>query len=143
MDRLPDWPDRLRRSLRERLKTPFQWGVNDCATFAADCVLAQTGVDFADGLRGAYSSEEEASELLADRGWFDLPGLADAFLERRNGRHLRGDVVLLRGAQGAFLAVSLGGDVAIAPAGNRARQFRTSRKTSAGEPMLIASWAVG
>lgn len=127
MERFPDWPERLGRALRERLSLPFAWGSNDCAIFAADCILAQTGVDFAEGLRGAYSSYEEAEALLAAKGWHGLQGLADAFLPRREGRHRRGDVVLLKGRVGSFLAVSLGGDIAIAPAAKRADQIRTTQ----------------
>lgn len=135
MERRPDWTERLGRALRERLSAPFEWGVNDCAIFAADCVLAQTGVDLANGLRGEYANQEEAEALLRDRGWGDLAGLADAFLARRSDWARKGDVVLLKGQLGPFLAISLGGDVAIAPAGDRARQVRTRS--------VLGVWAVG
>lgn len=143
MDRFPDWPERLGRALRERLDVPFAWGTNDCATFAADCVLAQTGTDFAEGLRGSYGDKAEALATLERMGHDGLDSLVDAFLPRRDGRPVRGDVVMLAGRLGDYLAISLGGDIAIAPADDRARQVRTSATGRDGRSVLIAAWAVG
>ena len=50
--RRPDWALRLDALVCSRLHAPFAWGVNDCALFAADAVLAVTGHDLAAGLRG-------------------------------------------------------------------------------------------
>jgi len=43
--------------LRERTKQPFAWGTNDCALFAADAVLANTGTDIASDFRGKYNTQ--------------------------------------------------------------------------------------
>jgi hypothetical protein len=43
--------------LLDRAKTPFAWGNNDCATFAADAVESITGVDIADDFRGKYTTQ--------------------------------------------------------------------------------------
>ena len=46
--------------LLERSSTPFAWGTNDCALFAADGIKAITGVDIADDFRGKYHDEAGA-----------------------------------------------------------------------------------
>lgn len=52
LQRVPDWRLQLDALITTRLHRPFGWGTNDCALFAADCVLALTGQDLASGLRG-------------------------------------------------------------------------------------------
>jgi len=47
-----------------RAKTPFAWGVNDCALFAADGIRAITGVDIASDFRGKYTDEASALALI-------------------------------------------------------------------------------
>lgn len=138
MQRHPDWPERFRRALDARRRLPFAWGTNDCATFAADVIAAMTGVDFAEGLRGQYASREEADALLEERGWGDVEGLADAFLPRLEGRPRRGDVVMLQGLEGRYLAVCLGGDIAMAPDLDRGK-IRHIDKHPGG---LLAAWGV-
>lgn len=46
--------------LLERCEQPFAWGTNDCALFAADAILANTGIDIAAEFRGKYATEEGA-----------------------------------------------------------------------------------
>ena len=43
MKRLEDWPERLAAYVDAHRDTPFRWGQNDCATFAAGAVEAITG----------------------------------------------------------------------------------------------------
>jgi hypothetical protein len=43
--------------LLERATMPFAWGTNDCALFAADAILANTGVDIASDFRGKYTTQ--------------------------------------------------------------------------------------
>jgi hypothetical protein len=43
--------------LLSRAHTPFTWGDNDCALFAADGVKAITDVDIASDFRGKYTDE--------------------------------------------------------------------------------------
>ena len=52
MIRKPDWRLRFDAFLSQRQSVPFRWGENDCCLFAADCVLAITGVDLAVEFRG-------------------------------------------------------------------------------------------
>ena len=40
-----DWQSRLAAVMREAQARPFAAGSHDCATFAATCVVAVTGVD--------------------------------------------------------------------------------------------------
>lgn len=88
--RRADWPERLAGLIDERRRTPFAWGAQDCALFAADAVQAITGDDPAKHFRG-YDDEREALRIVKDaggmRGLVDLP-------EKPKGFAQRGDVVL-------------------------------------------------
>lgn len=68
-DTLPQ-PGRVRFDalVAQRLREPFAWGGNDCCLFAADDVLALTGVDHAAGWRGTYSDARSAARVLAELG---------------------------------------------------------------------------
>lgn len=66
--RVRDWQSRLAACIVERMRAPFEWGVNDCASFAADCVQAVTGVDRMADLRGGYANERQALRLLSIGG---------------------------------------------------------------------------
>jgi hypothetical protein len=50
--------------LLSRANIPFQWGRNDCALFAADGILAMTGLDIAADFRGKYYDEASALEVI-------------------------------------------------------------------------------
>lgn len=107
--RLPDWPERLAAFVEARRHVPFAWGSNDCATLAADAVLATTGADPMAALRGRWASEEEAGAVLQSMG-----GLAAA-ARRVLGRPLdvwqqagRGAVVCANMQGQCILGVSLG-----------------------------------
>lgn len=88
--RRPDWPERLASLIDERRHAPFAWGLQDCALFAADAVLALTGDDPAKNFRG-YDDEREALRIVKGaggmRGLVDLP-------KKHRGFAQRGDVVL-------------------------------------------------
>lgn len=61
LTRIEHWATRpYHEFLLARAKMPFAWGQNDCALFAADGVLAITGVDIAAEFRGKYSDERSA-----------------------------------------------------------------------------------
>lgn len=65
MKRYSDWERRLEAHFTGALRTPFRWGVFDCALGACRGVAAITGVDPGADLAGQYASEEEAAELMA------------------------------------------------------------------------------
>lgn len=96
--RLGLWENRLAALIAEAQRKPFRWGSHDCALLAADAVKALIGEDPAAGLRGAYTTEEEAAAILAPFG--GLKGLAKAFCEGWEFESVspllaqRGDVVL-------------------------------------------------
>ena len=50
--------------LRQQADVAFRWGENDCCLFAANSILACTGVDIATDFRGKYDSEESAFALI-------------------------------------------------------------------------------
>jgi hypothetical protein len=61
LKRIQHWQTRAyHQFLADRKRTPYQWGVNDCALFAADGILAQTGTDIAADFRGKYHDEASA-----------------------------------------------------------------------------------
>ena len=81
-----DWQARLAEVFTERASDAFEWGRNDCALFAADCIEAMTGLDPAAEYRGTYDDERGAlrivvdgsMEELADRWFPRLPSVASA-----------------------------------------------------------------
>jgi hypothetical protein len=110
-----DWPVRLAHYLESRKSTPFEYGVHDCALFAADWVIEATGSDPLGGLRGLWTDEQSAMlliqeislrERVAQALWTDelAPLLAQ-----------RGDLILhdLLGREGIGICV---GDKFAAPA---------------------------
>lgn len=112
--RLPDWQTRLAALVAQRMRHPFIWGVHDCCLFAADAVLACTGQDLAADLRGTYSTQAQAGELLAARG--GIIKLASGRLGRVTPPALAqaGDVALADMGDGYILAVC-GGAHFLAP----------------------------
>jgi hypothetical protein len=77
--RLPDWQVRLFALCAQRHDVPFAWGTSDCALWAADAVLAQTGVDHAAAdWRGSYTTGVQAVRRVALAG--GLQGIATAAL---------------------------------------------------------------
>lgn len=50
--------------LLSRANTAFAWGKHDCALFAADGILAMTGVDIAADFRNQYSDEAGAQAAI-------------------------------------------------------------------------------
>lgn len=100
------WEQALHRTCVKAMRKAYRWGEQDCALFAADCVLAMTGKDFAKDYRGKYDSEESANEMLASlkcESIGDLPGIH--LIEITPSLAQRGDIVLMPGELGEFLAV--------------------------------------
>lgn len=80
LTKLPDWRARLDLFVGASTRRPFEWGVHDCALFAAEGVDAQTGSDFAAEFRGRYSTFEEGLKLIQEAGYDDHVALAAASL---------------------------------------------------------------
>jgi len=104
--RREDWPERLNDVVDLRRATPFSWGVQDCATFAAACVKAMTDTTLLDNLP-AWTSHESAKAVLIDEG-----GLIAAVSSRLPmlpaPAARRGDVVLVKVDGVEALGVCLG-----------------------------------
>jgi hypothetical protein len=64
----PAWRWRFEALVRQRMHTPFAWGVQDCCLFAADAVATITGRDPAAAWRGTYSTALQAARLVAELG---------------------------------------------------------------------------
>lgn len=65
------WRERFDALVAQRMRTPFAWGSHDCCLFAADAVLASTGVDHASDLRGTYDDAASALRVLRAAGGLD------------------------------------------------------------------------
>ncbi len=90
------WEAALRAQVdlaRERL---FEWGVNDCGLFAADCVLAVTGTDLAAAFRGKYTTAAGNRRALMRLGEGSIEATVTAILGEPIAPALaqRGDAVL-------------------------------------------------
>lgn len=97
--RYENWPILLSAFIKSRITMPFQWGVNDCCIFACDCMLALTGVDPAEGIRGTYDNEHDALRVVYDRGgmekmFTDIGATIGLTPHTNASRAKRGDIVL-------------------------------------------------
>lgn len=68
MKRLNDWPERLNNYFDSVAKKPFQWGENDCCTFARGAVQAITGHVIKADAFDSYRCRSTAALLLKDIG---------------------------------------------------------------------------
>lgn len=88
----------------------FQWGVFDCASFAAGAVNALVGVDYFAPMSG-YASEFGAAKKLSQAGYYSIEEYVDSLFNASTIYGARnGDLVLC----GTGLGVVWGG-VALAP----------------------------
>ena len=94
MIRRSTWEADLNAYLREVRDRPFEWGVHDCAMFAAGAVLSMTGVDPIPEFRGEYDSAVGSARALIRLGYADLEAAMDAkFAETPIAMAQRGDLV--------------------------------------------------
>jgi hypothetical protein len=102
------WQVDFERFTNERMTMPFAWGTNDCAIFAADCVLALTGVDVALPDLRTHTTDLQAARLLKTHG--GVAGIATAALGAPVPVLMAqvGDVVLIDGGAGDTLAICNG-----------------------------------
>lgn len=103
-----DWQMRFEAFIASRQATPFVWGANDCALFAADCVHAITGQDPAPpGLR-SHRTEKQALRTLERHG--GLHSIATRSLGQPIPARaaMVGDVVLVKVGKRDALAVCNG-----------------------------------
>ncbi|HPE49720.1 MAG TPA: hypothetical protein PLR76_15055 [Hyphomonas sp.] len=117
--RIQGWEQALFETTTLAMKRPHEWGVHDCATFAADCVEAMTGIDPIADLRGHWQGPVSARRLIAEEGADTLGDLAAQRLpEIAPSMARRGDVVLCKSDgtnETEFLAICQG-HTAVGPA---------------------------
>lgn len=105
-----NWSTDFIALVNERSNTPFAWGKNDCALFAADAVLGICGTDFAEEFRGKYKTETGAKKALAKQG-----GIVEILNSKLEAIPVdfaqRGDLVLFDGDLGSTLGVYWHGGV--------------------------------
>jgi len=107
----PDWQKRLVTVIKAAEKRPFSWGQHDCCLFAADCVEAMCGEDFAAEFRGNYNSETGAKKALL-RGGGSLERVLARFLDEVNPSLIqRGDIAVVENAGRRCAGVFYGGSV--------------------------------
>jgi hypothetical protein len=114
MNKLHDWQVRFEAFIASRNSTPFIWGKNDCAIFAADCVHALTGCDVALPAFRRHTTERQAARLLKRHG--GVAGIATAALGSPVPATTAqvGDVVLAKAGGRDMLAIC-NGDTCVAP----------------------------
>lgn len=106
MNRHENWDtEHLEKFLLDRAHMPFEWGINDCALFAADSIEAITGVDIASDFRGKYQDEATAMKSIQDITGVENGTVEDAaeYCAKKNGlqelKHpltaWRGDLVVV------------------------------------------------
>ncbi|QBQ72940.1 hypothetical protein QJV43_gp24 [Serratia phage Serbin] len=101
-----DWQDKLLEQVVLREKVKFEWGKHDCCLFAADVVMAMTGVDYASEFRGKYSTEIGAKRLLAKANEDGLTGVLDGKFAQVDLPYVqRGDLVMVQTDAGPALGI--------------------------------------
>ncbi len=101
--RRDNWPHYLHEVISERQRVPFEWGAQDCVTFAAACIESITGVDPIADLE-PWSDERSALRRIAEVGG------VEAWLDEHYGRvewhgAMRGDVGVIDQASGTTVLV--------------------------------------
>lgn len=130
--RVANWPLVLAGKIDEWRARSFDWGASDCCQFAADIVLALTGIDHRASF-SMYASREEAESILAQHG--GMAGLISSALGESKAVAFagRGDVVAADFGDGIAAGICLGAQCC-AP-GKRGLVFRPTVQA-------VAAWSV-
>jgi hypothetical protein len=109
-----DWQIRFEAFMRERWTAPFVWGMNDCCTFAVDCVIVLTGADpTPPGLRGHTTARQAYRAIQRSGGLYAIA--TSALGSPRPAAFAQvGDIVLAKAGARDMLAVC-NGRQALAP----------------------------
>lgn len=106
MPRKEGWENILDAEIEKARALTFEWGRNDCVTWAANVVLALTGADLITDLRGTYATKQGAYRLIRETGG-TLAGCVDARLPRIPIAFAgRGDVVLWENSLGICTGIN-------------------------------------
>lgn len=108
------WAHALSALMLERAQQPFAWGLNDCASMAADAVLALRGEDLLAELRGPRRTERAARRQERAIGGIPAALARAGLVETPPTLAQRGDLVWLAQGRQCVLAVCWG-ELAAAP----------------------------
>jgi len=108
--RIVGWAEAMYAAIDAASERKFAWGSHDCCLFAADILLAMTGTDYAEPVRG-YTTQEEAQAIIDGYGEMEIMVTAlvglDA-LEAKGKNVRRGDLVLMTKELGDTMGVCIG-----------------------------------
>lgn len=104
MNRKSNWEDALSQYLIENKDIPFEYGKNDCCTFAAGAVESITGVNPMSEFIGKYKSAASSLRAIKDAGYKSLEEVIDAkFDQVPIGFASTGDLALFDGSIGVVM----------------------------------------
>lgn len=115
--KINDWAAALYAQIDDFNSMPFVWGTHDCCSFAADCVLAMTGVDKMAAYRGGYKTAVGAARKLVKAGGMEAAITAELGEPIAPALAQRGDVVCFTSPLGDTCGVCLGSTIAAAGLG--------------------------
>lgn len=107
--RLHDWQLRLEALVNDRAHTRFEYGAHDCCMWACDVVQAVTGLDPVADLRGTYSDESGAAQVMEAGGGLEAMAAARFGVEIPPLAAAAGDVGLIEVDNMPALVACVGG----------------------------------
>ncbi|MFE3836065.1 DUF6950 family protein [Pseudogemmobacter sonorensis] len=130
--RTPGWQRRLAVYLGTVARSPFAFGSQDCALFAAGAVEAMTGTDLAASYRGRYTTLRGGLRIMRRDGFADHIAFFGHHLPDRDGPPQPGDLAVVPTDDGPALGVVQGdqiyvtspGGLALVPLGDAPRFLR-------------------
>jgi hypothetical protein len=134
--RLPDWTERLAELWTVCGNAPFEWGAQDCVSFAANAAIALTGLDPLREYRGKYHDEDGAYKLVGEAGLQAfVAGLMAEFgaTECPLAFAQRGDWAMVLVANNLVTGV-ISGDTVVAPGARRLAHVPLAR--------AVVAWAI-
>jgi hypothetical protein len=102
--KLEGWEKSLNDTIVSYYGREFSWADSSCVHFAADCVLAMTGVDYIKDFRGEWSDEQEAVNFIANNGG-TLRAFMDGWEMVDRTRAQRGDVAIMIKDKKEFMGI--------------------------------------
>jgi hypothetical protein len=99
--------------LVESVGKPFEWGTQDCCLYAADAILAYTGVDIAEEFRNKYTTQIGALRTIVEITGGSTVANAAAYCAQKHGLEeheyplmaKRGDLVIIQNGDNLIAGV--------------------------------------
>jgi hypothetical protein len=134
LTRVFDWRTKMQENLHAIERVPFEWGVHDCALFAADHVRAITETDFGVDFRGNYTTAFGAAKILKEKGCDDLLDLCKKlFPEVHPAFADAGDLLILEAPDtGYALAIVIGETIGVLTPNGYGILHRTDKRIKTG-----------